>query len=172
MVFTVTVAALLLAAAGCGGSSDNSADDSTATIESTDTSGGTDTSSSTDATDTNEDASLAGCPELADLSANFTQALGAASSGSGMPDLEKTAKVYEEFADQVPEEIRDAFKTFAAAFASYADAFKDVDLTPGETPDPETLAKIADAAKAFDNPKLTEATAEIEAWVTENCSGG
>jgi len=178
MVIAVPVAALLLVAAGCGGSSESSAGDSTATIESTDTTDGTDTSSgtdtgsSTDATDTDEDASLAGCPELADLSAEFAQALGGATSGSSMPDLEETAKVYEEFADQAPEEIRDALKTFAAAFATYAEAVKDVDLKPGQTPDPETLEKLGDAAKAFDNPELTEATAEIEAWVKKNCTTG
>ena len=72
----------------------------------------------------------------------------------------------------MPEEIRDAFKTFAAAFATYADALKDVDLKPGQTPDAETLAKIAEAAKGFDNPKLTAATAEIQAWVTKNCTTG
>ena len=92
-VIAVPVAALLLVAAGCGGSSDSSAGDSTATIESTDTSSGTDTGASTDATGTNGDASLAGCPELADLSAKFTEALGAATSGSSMPDLEEAANV-------------------------------------------------------------------------------
>ena len=172
MVIAVSVAALLLVAAGCGGGSTSSAGDTTATVESTDTTEATDTSSSTDATDTNADTSLEGCTELADLSAKFTEALGAASSGSGMPDLEKTAKVYEDFADQVPEEIRDAFKTFAAAFATYADALKDVDLKPGQTPDPATLAKFAAAAKSFDNAKLTAATTEIEAWVTKNCTTG
>jgi hypothetical protein len=176
MVIAVPVAALLLVAAGCGGGSTSSAGDTTATIQSTDTtdatdtSSGTDTSSSTDATDTTGDASLAGCTELADLSAKFTQALGAATTGSGMPDLEKTAKVYEDFVDQVPEEIRDAFRTIAAAFSTYADALKDVDLKPGQTPDPETLAKFAAAAKSFDNTELTAATTEIEAWVTKNCT--
>ena len=174
-MIAVSVAALLLVAAGCGGGSKSSAGDTTATIESADTTAASDTSGDTDtssSTDTEADESLAGCPELADLSAKFTQALGAASSGSGMPDLEKTAKVYEDFADQVPEEIRDAFKTFAAAFSTYADVLKDVDLKPGETPDAETLAKIADAAKAFDNTELKAATTEIEAWVTKNCTTG
>jgi ABC-type glycerol-3-phosphate transport system substrate-binding protein len=172
MVIAVPVAALLLVAAGCGGSSDSSAGDSTATIESTDTSNGTDTGASTDATDTNEDASLGGCPELADLSAKFTEALGAATGGSSMPDLEEVSDVYEEFADEAPEEIRDAVRTFAAAFAAYAEAVKDVDFKPGEAPDPETLEKLGEAAKAFDDPELTEATAEIEAWVKENCTTG
>ena len=170
-MIAVPVAALLLLAAGCGGGdSKDSAGAVTATIESTDTTDATDTSGGTDTSST--EASLEGCTELADLSAKFTQALGAATSGSAMPDLEETAKIYEDFADQVPEEIRDAFRTFAAAFATYADVLQDVDLTPGETPDPETLQKLADAAQAFNDTELTAATAEIEAWVKENCTGG
>jgi len=169
MMIVVTVAALLLAAAGCGGSSDSSAGDSTATIESTDTSGGTDTTSN-GTTDTGGDASPADCTELADLSAKFTQALGAATSGGGTPDLEATAKAYQELADEVPEEIRDPFKTVAAAFAKYADALKDVDLTPGETPDADTLAKISAAVNEFNDPELTAASSEIAAWATKNCS--
>jgi hypothetical protein len=178
MVIAVPVAALLLVAAGCGGGSTDSAGDTTATIPSvdttafTDTSGGMDTSSSTDTTTTIGDATLTGCTELSDLSVKFSEAMGAATSGSGTLDLEATAKLYEDFADQVPEEIRDAFKTFAAAFATYADVFKDIDLSSGKTPDPDTMAKIAEAAKGFDNAELTAATAEIEAWVKKNCTGG
>jgi hypothetical protein len=185
MIIAVPVAALLLVAAGCGGSSSSSAGDTTATIESidttaADTTSGTDTSgtdtsgtdtSGTDTSSTN-DVSLEGCTKLTELSVKFSQALGAASSGSGAPDLQATAKAYETFADQVPEEIRDAFRTVAAAFSTYADVLKDVDVSSGATPDPKTLAKLADAAKALDNTKLTAATTEIEAWAKKNCSTG
>ena len=181
LVIAVSVAALLLVAAGCGGSS-SSADDSTTAIEttdatatdtsdSTDTSGGTDTSSGSDTTDSDEDVSLAGCEELGELSAKYTEALGAATAG-GKVDLEATAKAYEDFADEVPEEIRDAFKTVAAAFGEYADILKDVDLSAGETPDPDKLAEIAEAMQKLDNAELTAASAEIEAWAKKNCSTG
>jgi hypothetical protein len=181
MLIVVSVAALLLLATGCGGSSSNNASDTTATIASTDTTpadttaitdtSGTDTSG-TDTSSSTNDVSLEGCTKLTELSVKFSQALGAASGGSGAPDLQATAKAYEEFANQVPEEIRDAFKTVAAAFATYADVLKDVDLSSGATPDPDTLAKLADAAKALDNTKLTAATTEIEAWAKKNCSAG
>jgi hypothetical protein len=72
----------------------------------------------------------------------------------------------------VPEEIRPAFRTLAAAFSSYAEAFKGIDLSSGKTPDPATLAKLATAAKSLDNQKLTAATAEIEAWGKKNCKTG
>jgi hypothetical protein len=183
MVIAVSAAALLLAAAGCGGSS-SSEDDAAATIESSDTTaadttGGTDTTGTdTTATDTGGvdttstgDVSVEGCTKLTDLSVKFSEALGAASSGSGPPDLEATAKAYEDFADEVPEEIRDAFRTIAAAFSTYAEVLGDVDLSAGKTPSPETLQKLAEAAQTLDNTKLTAASAEIEAWAKENCSG-
>ena len=166
-------AALLLLAAGCGGDSESSAGDSTAPIESSDTTetSGTDTSSSSDTTD-DVDTSLAECAELTELSTKFTQALGSATTGGGAPDLEETAKAYEEFADEVPEEIRDAFRTVAAAFTIYAEVLKDVDLSSGETPDPEALQKLAEAATALNDTELTAASQEIAAWATENCTAG
>jgi hypothetical protein len=174
MVVAVSVAALVLAAAGCGGSSSSSEGDAAATIETAettaaDTTGGTDTTD-TDTTSTG-DVSLEGCTKLADLSVKFSQALGAATTGSGAPDLDATAKAYEDLADEVPEEIRDAFRTIAAAFGTYADVLGDVDLSSGKTPDPETLQKLAEAAQSLDNTELTAASAEIEAWAKENCTG-
>lgn len=180
MVIAVPVAALLFVAAGCGGGSSSEAGDTTATIESTDTTAadttggtdtsGTDTSSSTDTT-SDGGVSLEGCSKLSDLSVKFSEAMAAASGGSGAPDLQATAKAYKEFADEVPEEIRGAFKTVAAAFGIYADALGGIDMSPGATPDPGTLAKVAAAAKSLDNAKLTAATAEIEAWAKNNCTG-
>ncbi len=71
----------------------------------------------------------------------FSEALGSATTGSGGPDLEATAKAYEEFADEVPEEIRDAFKTVAAAFATYAEVLGDIDLSSGGTARPRDAAE-------------------------------
>ena len=178
MVIAASVAALLLVAAGCGGSDSESG--STVTIETDATAAGTGatdttdaTTDTTDATDTTDtgDVSLEGCTQLTELSVKFSQALGAATTGSGGPDLEATAKAYEEFADEVPEEIRDAFKTVAAAFATYAEVLGDLDLSSGGTADPENLQKLAEAAGKLDDAKLTAASAEIEAWARSNCTG-
>ena len=180
MVIAVPVAALLLVMAGCGGSSSN-AEESTTAIESTagtDTTGGTDTSAGTDTvssaatTDTDEDVSFEGCPELNDLAAEVAQALSAATSGSGEADLDAIVDAYDKFADEAPEEIRDAFKTLAKAFGQYAEVLGDIDLSSGETPTADDVAKMAEAAKAFSDKKLTAATAEIQAWVKENCTSG
>ena len=114
----------------------------------------------------------ADCTELADLSAKFTQALGAATSGSGTPDLEATAKAYEEFADEVPEEIRDPFKTVAAAFATYADALKDVDLTPGQTPDADDAGKDLGCSEQAQQHRAHGSERRDRAWATKNCTTG
>jgi hypothetical protein len=178
VVIAASVAALTLVAAGCGGS--DSEGDSTMTIETdataagtgaTDTIDATDTTDSPDTSDSDDDVSLEGCTKLTELSAKFAEALGSATGGSAGPDLEATARAYEEFADEVPEEIRDAFKTVAAAFATYAEVLGDIDLSAGGTPDPDTLQKLAEAAEKLDDAKLTAASAEIEAWAKNNCSG-
>jgi hypothetical protein len=173
VVVAVSVAALVLAATGCGGSSSSSEGDAAATVESTDTTAADTTGGDTTGAETTGtgDVSLEGCTKLAELSVKFSQALGAATTGSGAPDLDATAKAYEDFADEVPEEIRDAFRTIAAAFGTYADVLGDVDLSSGKTPDPETLQKLAEAAQSLDNTELTAASAEIEAWAKENCTG-
>ena len=180
MVIAVSVAALLLVIAGCGGDS-SSADDSTTAIESTagtDTTGGTDTSvdtdtdSSADTTGSAGDLSLEACPELNDLSAEVSKALSEATSRTDEAQLDAIVDAYDKFADEAPEEIRDAFKTLAEAFGKYIDVLGDIDLSPGETPDPDDVAKMAEAAKAFSDTKVTAATGEIEAWVKENCTSG
>jgi hypothetical protein len=173
-------AALLLVAAGCGGSSSSSEGGATGTIESSDTiaadtTSGTDTSSTdTSGMDTTStgDVSLEGCTKLTELSVKFSQALGAATTGSGGPDLQATAKAYEDFADEVPEEIRGAFRTIAAAFGTYADVLGDIDMSSGKAPDAKTMQKLAEAAQKLDNTKLTAASAQIEAWAKKNCSAG
>lgn len=190
MVTAVVLSVLVLGIVGCGGSSSESSGDTTATV--VDTSAGIETagteSTSTDVTATDSNSTdttatgtggsgtttsatgLSGeCRKVVELSATFSQALGAAAA-DGKTDFEETAKAFDSFASQVPEEIRSAFRTLAVAFGTYADVLKGLDLSAGATPDPETLAKLADAAKRLDNEKLSKASAEIEAWAKTNCT--
>jgi hypothetical protein len=201
MMIAVPIAALVLVAAGCGSSSTSSTDTtaSVGTNGGTDTNVSTDASVSTDATSTDEttdtgstdttggadtgttdttssasgaSASVSGCTNLAALSSKFAQALAASSNSAGNTDLEATAKAYKAFAEQVPEEIRGAFRTVADAFARYAEVFKGLDLQSGKTPDAATLAKLAGAAKSLNNAKLATANAQITAWAQKNCKSG
>jgi hypothetical protein len=48
------------------------------------------------------------------------------------------------------------------------EALKGVDLTSG-TPDPETLAKLQALSATLDSQEVQQASAHIEAWVTQNC---
>ena len=110
-----------------------------------------------------------GCQKVANLSVQFGKALSAAGA-SGGTDLEKTAKAYEAFAQQVPAEIRDAFETLAKAYAQYAVAIKGIDFEAGQVPDAATIAKLTKAAQSLNGQDLTKANADISVWVTKNCS--
>lgn len=70
-----------------------------------------------------------------------------------------------------PGEIRGDLKTFADAFANYAKAYKDAGLKPGKTPTAAQLAKFANAAKAFSNPKLQKAEQHLSTWGKTHCGG-
>ena len=146
---------------------DTTETDTTATdTTSTDT-----TSTDTTATDTTTTAAglTAGCQKVADLSVQFGKALSAAGA-NGSTDVEKTAKAYEAFAQQVPAEIRDAFETLAKAYAQYAVAIKGIHFEAGQVPDASTIAKLTKAAQSLNGQDLTKANADISVWVTKNCS--
>jgi hypothetical protein len=179
LVGTLLVGAAILLAVGCGGKSNDATgkpvvvtDTIAAETTSTDTS-----TTDTTATDTTMTATgttaiglTAGCQKVADLSVQFGKALSAAGA-SGSTDLEKTAKAYESFAQEVPEEIRESFVTLAKAYAQYAVALKGLHLEAGQVPDASTMAKLAQAARSLNGVKLTEANTRISTWVSDNCSG-
>ena len=165
------LAALALVAAGCGGDDGgDSASSDTAVVETDATDDGdqaTETDASDDATETDptDDGILEGeCAEFAGLSAKLSQALGGTSG-----DLESATGVFDELADQVPDEIRDDYEVLAENFGKLAEALKDVDLTSGATPSPEDLAKIQEVTQSLDSAEVQEASQNIEAWATENC---
>ena len=184
------VVAALAVAAGCGGSIDKSINNAAGTTTQTDTSKGgkssgastsstatTDTTGSSDTTSSGDGSSAAGlsasCPKVAALSVQFSKALGAAgATGKGKTDLATVAKAYKAFAEKVPEAIRPAFKTLAAAYAQYAVALKGVDLSSGKVPSAATQAKMARAAKSLNNDALSSAEAQIQAWAKKNCDTG
>jgi len=145
------LAALALVAAGCGGDDSDEASDAadTAVVE----------TATGDADET-----LGGeCAEFAGLGAKLQSAFGVGG------DVDSASEVFDELADRVPEEIRDDYRVLADNFRQFADALEGVDLTSGETPSPETLAKLQEAAAAMDQPEIQQASDNIEAWVQENC---
>jgi hypothetical protein len=196
-IAALLVGVTVFLAVGCGGKSNDAAGTTTVvvtettatdttstatdTTATTDTTEATDTSTDTTATDTTSTDSTttgtattaagltAGCQKVADLSVQFGKALSAAGA-SGSTDVEKTAKAYEEFAKDVPAEIRDAFQTLAKAYAQYAVAIKGIHFEAGQVPDAATIAKLTKAASSLNGQELTKANTQISVWVTKNCS--
>ncbi len=163
----LALAMLALVGAGCGGddTSDTSADaNSTVVTETT----GDDTNDVEDLTETTGDddiGQLEGkCAELAGIGAKLSQSL---SGQSG--DLDEASRVFDEIADEVPDEIKADYEVIAENFDKIVEALKDVDLTSGGTPNAEAIAKLQQLATTFDSPELREATANIEAWTQKNC---
>ena len=164
------LAAFALVAAGCGGDDGgDSASSDTTVVETDATETETDTETDTD-TDTDTDTNSGGgvlegeCAEFAGLSAKLSQALGGTSG-----DLESATGVFDELADQVPDEIRDDYEVLAENFSKLAEALKDVDLSAGATPSPEDLAKIQEVTQSLDSAEVQKASQNIEAWASENC---
>ena len=152
------LAVLALAAAGCGGDDDGdeaAGTTETAIVEETET-------TDDDSTTTEAGGALGGeCAEFAGISARLQQAL----TGSGELD----ADAFDELADEVREEIRDDYEVLAANFRELAEALEGVDLSGGQTPSAEDLAKLQELSQTFDDPDVQQAAENIEAWARENC---
>ncbi len=160
---------LLLAAAGCGGKSNNSASSNTPTTTAeTTTAAATTTASTTTTSSTTSDlsklASGSNCRALLDLGTK----LSAAFSGSN-GDLQKQAKLLQEFADKTPSDIRPDFEVLADAMNKIAKDLKGVDLSAGKTPTPAQLAKLQKLSTEIDQTKLQTASAHITAWAQSHC---
>jgi hypothetical protein len=192
---TMLIAALALVAAGCGGGGKKTAATTTtaaatteaaataaatteaatteaATTEATTTEAATTEAATTEAATTETTAtsdlakiaSAANCKELADLGQKFSSAFSGAASGQ---DLKKQAELLKEFADKTPEDIRPAFQVVADYFTKLVGVVGNI--KSGQTPDPETLAKLQKLSTEVDSAKLQQASQNITAWVTKNC---
>ena len=121
-----------------------------------------------DGTDTTANADLGAltgkCAELAGLGTKLAAAMGG--QDAGVADV---SKVFDELADEVPDEIKADWQVLAENFGKIAEALKGVDLTNGGTPDAETLAKLQELSATLDSQEVQQATTHIEAWVTKNC---
>jgi hypothetical protein len=170
------VAALALVAAGCGGSSDEGSSD-TATVAAEDTTTEATTTEATttedmttteettsDDTATDASSALTGkCADLAGLGSKLAAAMGG--QDSGVADV---SQLFDDLADQVPDEIKADWQVLAQNFQKIAAALKGADLSSG-TPDAATLAKLQKLATTLDSKEVQQAAAHIEAWAKKNC---
>lgn len=117
-----------------------------------------------------------GSEECLEASGAFLAAAGGAAAvfGGGDQDLQDSLADLEEFAGDVPAEIRADFEVFVDAYAEFADAFADLDFDPssGEAPDEETMAALQALTEDFEESEFQEATENIQAWFEENCEVG
>ena len=165
------VAALALVVAGCGGSSDEGSSDSTTvaaedtTTDATTTEDMTTTEETTsDDTATDASSALTGkCADLAGLGSKLAAAMGG--QDAGVADV---SQLFDELADQVPDEIKADWQVLAQNFQKIAAALKGADLSSG-TPDAATLAKLQKLATTLDSKEVQQAAAHIEAWAKKNC---
>lgn len=167
-VMVLLIAVLALVAAGCGGDSDNDAAADTETAVVTETAS-EDTTATTDSSATSTDETSIGdlsgeCAEFAGISTKLAESL----SGQNA-DMESASKAFSQIADQVPDEIKADYEVIAENFAKIAEALEGVDLTSGETPSPEALAKLQEVTASMDSAEVQQASQHIEAWVQENC---
>ena len=156
-LLAVTAVVFVAIAAGCGGSKKKSASPTTRS-----TPGAVTTTSSSDfATSTN-------CAQLVALGTKLAQAL-QSTSGSAETRIENEAKVFRQFADAAPSDVRGDFQTLADAFTTYIHALEKAGLKPGKVPTQVQIAQIQAAAKAFSTPKLRAAEQHLTAWAQKNC---
>jgi hypothetical protein len=164
-VGALTIAGLLslgLAACGDDGDDDAAQDDTSDQVGTTD-----DDSASEDFDFTGE------CAGFAEAFANANNASSSAFSGEDA-DLEQAAEFFDEVAEEAPEEIRGDFEVFAEAYAEFVQAMADADI---DFSDPESIEaadmeEFAELGEAFSSPEVQEASNNIQAYMTENCSGG
>jgi len=179
LTIAVALSALLLVAAGCGGDDEAASDTTTLTDTTTDDTTTTEETTTDDDTtteetttdDSDDSGSLASgeCAELVEAGTQLGQAFG---SGTATPDLEDVSDLYDEVVANAPEEIRSDIQVLADAWAEYADVLADVQVDPGQTPDPEDVAKLQQALASIDQQEVAVASQRISAWTTENCPSG
>ena len=168
MLKLLAVAAVVcaLVAAGCGGSKKKSA--SPPTTRSTSTSAATTTTTTSSGTPTF--ATSKNCAQLEALGTKLAQAL-QTTSGSTEQRLTNEVKLFHDYANSAPSEVRGDFQTLADALDTYVHALLKAGIKPGKAPTQAQIAQIQAAAQAFSTQKLRVAEQHLAAWAQKNCGG-
>jgi hypothetical protein len=183
----VVLVVLGLAVAGCGGSDSGSGSDTEAVA--TETTSSEETTSTEETVTTEETTSdettetqgggVSGvlsedCAELVSLSSTFAEAFAATASGQSA-NLDESSKFFEEFADRVPQEIRDDFRIVAQNYSKIAEALKDVgpiSASSSAADLAEAAQKLQEATKNIDQAEVGAAATRIGEWASANCNAG
>jgi ABC-type glycerol-3-phosphate transport system substrate-binding protein len=172
VTIAVALTALVLVSAGCGGDDEAASDTTTLTDTTTDETTTDETTTDDTTMDSDDLGSLASgeCAELIEAGTKLSEAFGAA--GSADSDFDDVSTFFDEFADSAPEEIRADFQILADAWDEYAEIVPELQVEPGETPDPEALAKLQQALASIDQQEVAAASQRISAWAEANCPSG
>ena len=163
----ISLAAIVIVVAGCGGGGHNSATtSSTVTAAAAKAKSTATTAAAAAAAGFAGLATTGNCRQLADLSAQYAQALQGASSAS----VAKTSAVLKQFADKTPSNIRPAFETVASDYAKVASALQGVHLKSGSVPNAAAMAKLAKLGSEINTTQLTQAETKIGTWAQKNCA--
>lgn len=178
LTIAVALSAFLLVVAACGGDDEAASDTTTLADTTTEETTTDDVDDDPDDTTTEEattdddsddldDLASGECRDLVEAGQKLSQAFGAAAPTD--EDYDDVSKFFDEFADNAPEEIRADFQVLAEAWEVYAEVLPDLQVEPGQAPDPEALQRLQEATAQLDQQELTAASERIEAWTTENC---
>jgi hypothetical protein len=157
-LFAVSALICVVLAAGCGGSKKKSASPPTTTSTAARTTTGT------------LPLLTGSCAQLEALGTKPAQAL-QTTSGSAETRIRNEAKLFQDYANSAPSDVRGDFQTLANAFNTYVQALLKAGLKPGKVPTQAQIAQIQAAAKAFSTPKLRAAEQHLTAWAQKNCGG-
>jgi hypothetical protein len=166
-LLAVAAVVCALVAAGCGGSKKKSA--SPQTTSSTSTSAAT-TTTTTTSSGTPTFATSKNCAQLEALGTKLAQAL-QTTSGSTEQRLTNEVKLFHDYANSAPSEVRGDFQTLADALDTYVHALLKAGIKPGKAPTQAQIAQIQAAAQAFSTQKLRVAEQHLAAWAQKNCGG-
>jgi hypothetical protein len=84
-------------------------------------------------------------------------------------DIEEAQAGLDALAENAPDEVADAFETWAAEMSVFFDALAEIDLAPGGQPTAEQLGELVQISETVDEAALEEAGEEISAYFEEVC---
>ena len=130
--------------------------------------GGGDGASSVDG-DGDAETILANCPELAEMYRAF--ATGGFAAPGSTADIDLATDVFQNAANNAPDEIQADMQVIANGLSNLQSILDELDL---DLSNPASFATLGEAdiqrlTEALDEPGMTEASTNVDNWITENC---
>ena len=178
LTIALAITGFALVGAGCGGDEESTGDTDTVVVtdttvaEETTTDETTAEETTTGETETDASGGLVSgdCVKAVTAFAALSQAVAAA--GASGDDAEDSARAFQEFADEAPDEIRDDIQVLGDAYADYIAVLSGLGLQAGETPSADQIQELSQAAEALNTPEVLAASEHFNTWASANCPGG